>query len=162
MNPTRRKVINSKAVTVTQFPGMEGLRIWTKLIKMLGPSLSTMGKALGGIDLSGGIDQIKFENILSSGSIDFDKLFSSISEAIMQADLEESIVEEMVLRILSCTKVEGKEIDISVFNYIFAGNYGFLFKVIAFVLEVNYSNFLGGKDNSTHTDTPQSLSQEQN
>lgn len=152
---TQQKTIDGKNCIVVQYPGMEGLRIWTNLVKILGPSVAMLGKAVGG-----GIGDFKNISDVLDKNIDIDKLFSSLSEALVavNGNIDEHIVEQLVLRILSSTKVDNKEIDLNSFNLLFSGDYGFLFKLLAFVLKVNYSSFLGGKGHSTITNQNPNLS----
>ncbi len=153
---TQQKTIDGRSCTVVQYPGMEGLRIWTNLIKILGPSLALLGKGFG--------DSIKdFKTLNEVGKIldnevDITKLFSSISEALVMAtgNINEDIAAQLVLRMLSGTKIDNEEINGTSFNLMFCGNYGLLFKLLAFVLKVNYSSFLG--DRGLSIDTAQNLS----
>ncbi len=155
---TQQCVIDGVPCVVAQLPGMEGLRIWTTLVKLLGPSVAVLGKGIGdGIKDIKEIDEI---SELLGKEIDMDKVFSSISEALVLAgdNLSEDIVEQLVLRILACTKVDNKEVNSTSFNIMFSGNYGRLFKILAFTLKVNYASFLGDRGLSTSTDQSPSLS----
>ncbi len=155
---TQQKNIEGQVCLVVQYPGMEGLRIWTNLVKILGPSVATLGKGVGD-----GIKDIKNADSvveLLDSQIDMDKLFSTMSEALVMATdrIDEDIIEQLTLRILASTKIDNQEIDINSFNILFSGNYGLLFRVVAFTLQVNYSSFLGGKGHSTDTNPNPSLS----
>lgn len=155
---TQQKTIDGKNCIVVQYPGMEGLRIWTNLVKILGPSIVSLGKSVGD-----NIKDIKTFNGVAEildNEVDMEKLFSTLSESLVMAtgNIDEHIVEQLVLRMLSSTKVDNKEIDLNSFNLLFSGDYGFLFKLLAFVLKVNYSSFLGDKGHSTTTSQNPSLS----
>ena len=155
---TQQKTIDGKSCVVVQYPGMEGLKIWTNLVKTLGPSVAVLGKGIGE-----GIKNVKtLENIseIMDKDIDMDKVFSSLSEALVMANnnIDEDSVEKLVLRMLVGTKIDNKEIDSNSFNLLFSGNYGLLFKVLAFTLKVNYSSFLGDRGLSTSTNPSPSLS----
>ena len=152
---TQHNTIAGRSVIVVQYPGMEGLKIWTNLVKLLGPSVALLGKALGGKDAK----DINVSKIMDM-DLDLDNLFSSMSEALVMATdkMDENVVEQLVMRMLSGTKIDNKEIDVNSFNILFAGNYGLLFKVLAFTLKVNYSSFLGDRGLSTGTDQNPSLS----
>lgn len=104
---------------VTQFPARYGLRLKTELIKLLAPSL---------FSLAGNLDaKVESSNI------------SLIIESLCTR-LDEGAIESLVLRLLSSTRREGKEVD-KVFDDVYAGNYGELFKALKFVIEVNYGSF---------------------
>lgn len=152
---TQHHTIEGRSIVVVQYPGMEGLKIWTNLVKLLGPSVALLGKALGGTD----VKDINVSKVMDL-DLDLDTLFSSMSEALVMATdkMDEHIVEQLVMRMLSGTKIDNKEIDTNSFNIMFAGNYGLLFKVLAFTLKVNYSSFLGDRGLSTDTNPSQSLS----
>jgi hypothetical protein len=45
------------------------------------------------------------------------------------------------LELLQLTRIDGKEINEAVFDSEFAGNLFFMYKVIFFVIEVNYKDF---------------------
>lgn len=155
---TQHLMIDGKACVVVQFPGMEGLKIWTTLIKILGPSVAVLGKGFGeGIKDIKSIDSV---SKLLDKDIDMDKIFSSVSEALVLANdnLNEDLVEQIVLRILACTKVDNVEINLQSFNLMFSGNYGSLFKILAFTLKVNYSSFLGDRESSIDTNPNPNLS----
>ncbi len=156
---TQQKTIDGHSCTVVQYPGMEGLKIWTNLIKLLGPSVALLGKGLGGLDLK----DINVSEIMDK-DLDSDNIFSSISEALVLATdkIDENIMEALILRILGSTKIDNKEINSTSFNVIFCGNYGLLFKLVAFTLKVNYESFLGDRGQSTSIDLGQGLSSVQN
>lgn len=159
---TQQKIIDGKTCIVVQYPGMEGLRIWTSLVKILGPSMLSLGKGLG--DNIKGIGDLSDLSAIIDSDLDIEKIFSSLSESLVMAsnNLDEDIVEQLVLRMLSSTKVDNVEINSTSFNIMFSGNYGMLFKLLAFTLKVNYSSFLGDRGLSTDTSQSQSLSSVQN
>jgi len=156
---TQQKIIDGKSCVVVQYPGMEGLKIWTNLVKLLGPSIALLGKSLGG----GDVKDIQISEIMDR-EVDMGNLFASISEALVLASdkIDENIMEQLILRILSSTKIDNQEINSNSFNLMFCGNYGLLFKLVAFVLKVNYESFLGDRGQSTVTDLNKNLSSVQN
>lgn len=157
---TQQKTIDGKNCTVVQYPGMEGLRIWTNLVKIFGPSMISIGGGIG--DSIKGIKDFNLDELSSvlDSEINLDKLFSTLSEALIltNKNINEDIVEQLVLRMLASTKIDNQEITLDSFNILFCGNYGLLLKVLTFVLKVNYSSFLGGKGHSTSTNQNPSLS----
>lgn len=154
---TQEKEIGGHKYTVTSFGGREGLKVKTKLVKYFGPSflsLATLG-------LQG---KNKFSEADVSPEL-ISKLFQDLADK-----LNEDEYLEFVLRLLKSTRYDNKEIDSELFDAIFAGEYGTLYKVLFFVLEVNYKkSFFGesgiGKltkslknlmpqDNESTTDSP--------
>lgn len=123
MIETKEKTIDGRSVMVTQFPGRRALFFKTRLIKLLGPSISQVftSKNLKELDLS----------ILSSA---FEKLSESLDE--------DSFV-RFVLDLLQCTRLDGQEIKDNVFDVEFAGNLLFMYKILWFTLEANYGSFFG-------------------
>ena len=121
------KDIDGKEVSVTQFPGTEGLKILTKLSKLVGP---VIGGALG---ISGSVADVDTSDPDFLPRIVTD-LFSSI---------EEDDTVRLIHRMLRDTRVGGVEI-MSDFDMMIGGNYPFLFKLLGYVLEVNYGNFFEG------------------
>jgi hypothetical protein len=71
-------------------------------------------------------------------SIDFAKIFRGISSELKFEELD------MMLRsLLSGIAIDNKGID---FDEEFAGNYGFLIKVVTFALQENFGSFFEGLD----------------
>lgn len=121
MVETKDKKIDGKEITVTQFPAFEGLRIKTRLIKIVGPALgSLIGEGTGRGDLM-------------SRDVNLDKAI----EALVQT-LDEEETPILIERLLKSTRIGGREITRDVFNMEFAGNYALLYKILAFVIETNH------------------------
>ena len=120
MIEVKEKTINGSKYTTTQFPAMRALRLQTKLIKLLGPSLACV-----------------------FSSYDQKNPDKNLAEAIkMLADvLDEDTFEKLVLEILQMTRKSGFELKKENIDSEFAGNLNELFKVIQFVLEANFSDF---------------------
>ena len=53
----------------------------------------------------------------------------------------DATVDFIVLELMQGTRIDDKEITGAVFDMEFAGNYGLLYKIIGFILEVNYGSF---------------------
>ena len=53
----------------------------------------------------------------------------------------DATVDFIVKELMQGTRLDDKEINDAVFDMEFAGNYGLLYKILAFVLEVNYGSF---------------------
>ncbi len=124
--------IDGHKYTVTSFGAMEGVRIKSLLLKYLGPSvfsmfaLSDSGKKFSETDID--------LQIISAIS---DKLFDKLNE---------SQYLDFILRLLATTRRDNQEITSEFFNTEFAGEYGSLYKVLFFVLEVNYKESFFGKN----------------
>jgi len=119
------KKINGRSCTVNQFPAFRGWRIFTKLSRYILPSLAS---AAGSVK--------NWENL----EIEGDALASAVRTLFTELDADKS--EELLRELLELTWVEGKEV-IPQFDILFQGEYGFLVKLIGFVVEVNYKSFLG-------------------
>tara|TARA_Y100000310_G_C20703455_1_gene832276 strand:+ start:7913 stop:8344 length:432 start_codon:yes stop_codon:yes gene_type:complete len=114
------KTIDGKAVEVTAFPARMGLKLQVKLVKTIFPLI--------------GLSQDM--NIKDSSQV-INNLATSLSS------LEDEKVEDLVLELLSNTVLDNKTIgEPHNFDVVFSSDYGLLFDVLKFVLEVNYSSFL--------------------
>ena len=109
------KEIGGHTVKVVLFPGGPGFKLLLELKQVLGDSI---GSLFGG--------QIE------------------VAIAKIGGDLSNENVLDFVLRLLEFTyideRMEGVNKDF--FNEHFAGKYGYLFKVLIFVTEVNFGDFL--------------------
>ena len=71
-------------------------------------------------------------------SLDFGKVFKSLSTELKAEELD------AILRsLLSGLAIDGKDVD---YDEYFAGNYGFLVKVVTFALQENFGSFFEGMD----------------
>lgn len=129
MVETKDKEIDGHKYTVTQFPAREGLKIKSKLVKVITPLLIPF---LGGA-----------KNLISSkfSEVDIDPSLLTHTVQLLLNHLSEDEVSNFVMRLLQCTRVDGKEITAELFDMEFAGEYITLYKVLYFVIEVN--NFFG-------------------
>jgi len=125
------KQIDGMSISVTSFLGIEGFKIKTKLIKLLGPSL---GELAGGA--AGAVNVLDVD--LSSG-------FLAKAVNTLCDKLDESDSFNFVMRLLrsSGTRINGQEVNESVFNDVFAANYALLYKILYLIVEENYGNFFG-------------------
>jgi hypothetical protein len=122
MIQSREKTIDGAAYMVTQFPARRALALQTRLLKLLGPSLAT---ALGGIH---------------DGVIEAPVLSLALQQ--LGDKLDESAAVDLVMQLLASTRKDGQEITDGVFDLEFAGQMDTLYKVLGFVLEVNFGGFL--------------------
>ncbi len=121
MIQSKEKTIDGAVYAVTQFPARRALALQTRLLKLLGPALAT---ALGGIQ---------------DGRIDASVLSASLKQ--LADTLDESTAVDLALQMLASTRRDGREITEGVFDMEFAGQMDTLYKVLGFVLEVNFGGF---------------------
>lgn len=126
------KEIDGHKYTVTSFGGREGVKIKAKLIKYFGPSLLSLTT----IGLQG---KKKFSETEIDPEL-LSKLFQNLTD---QLDEDEYL--NFLLRLLKSTRYDNQEINEELFDTIFAGNYLTLYKVIFFVMEVNYKKSFFGE-----------------
>lgn len=126
MIESKEKIIEGAKYYVSQFPARRALKLKTKLIKLLAPSLFTAaGNYKGG-------------NILDAdlGSDTLGKAVSMLVERLDENDLE-----SLIMELLCMTRREGKEITEQYFDMVYAGNFSELYKALYFILEVNFGSF---------------------
>jgi hypothetical protein len=122
---TKDKEIDGRAVKVSQFPGRRGLSHLTRLVKIVGPAIGALvGKTSGAVTMD------------TEVSVD-----GAVRALMEQLDAQGTV--DFVMELLSCTRLDGKEIKDAVFDMEFAGNYMLLAHILTYVLEVNYSSFFG-------------------
>jgi len=124
MIETKEKKIDDRAVMVTQFPGRRALFFKTRLLKLVGPSVTQLftGKGL-------------------DASLDFSTMSKALDK--LSENLKEDEYVKFVLDLLQCTRLDGQEITDMVFDSEFAGNLLLMYKILWFTLEVNYGSFFG-------------------
>jgi len=126
---TRDKKIGDLETSVTELPARRAVRLKTKLIKLLGPSL---GK------LADGMHEFT-EETLDNINV------TTIGDAIEKlADrLNENDYVDLIMEILQHTRIGGREVTEELFDDVFAGRLDVMYKVVMFTLEVNYGSFFG-------------------
>ncbi len=120
MQRTEERRIGEHTYSITQFSGTKGLKMFTRLVKLIGEPAAMMFDK-GESEMSG-------------------EVLAPMIKALA-SNIDESIVENLVKDLLEGVRCDGKEIQ---FDIHFAGNFGELFSVIRAVLEVQYGNFLSG------------------
>lgn len=129
MRQSEEKEIDGNRWTVQQFSATEGLRVLSKLTKLLG---GPVGKAIGGLQGEGSILDAK---------LDFAIFGDAIGELTSRMDEDEII--NLVKRLLANTRCNNQEV-LQQFDTLFMANYATLFKVILLVVEVNFKIPLAG------------------
>jgi len=126
---TEEKEIDGLRFSVTQLPGMRGLRMSVRLGKLLGPALArAAGAATGGL---ASLDVSKL-----SGAVDalFEHLTEDEIESVTKALLESCLV-----------TIEGKTGPLMpMFDTVMGGKVATVYKLLRFAFEVNFGNFFGG------------------
>lgn len=126
---TESTTIGEHEYSVTQWPAERAMLTKFKLVKILGASLAMIAGALSGND--------KEDKQAEAFSEALDLMFKASSPEEMVALVKSSVVG------VSC---DGMRITESRFEELFSGD-GLLdaYKVFAFVLKVNYGNFIQGR-----------------
>ena len=130
------KEIDGNTWMVSQLPATEGLKVLTKLIKIVGKPI---GKAVKGVTDSNGVGSIL------DAKIDYAFVGDAIGDLTSRLDEEE--VTGLIKRMFRDVRCDGKEV-MPTFDTLFMGRYGTMMKVIVFVIGVNFkvplADYLGG------------------
>lgn len=124
----KEQTIDDKKIMVTQFGGRRSVKINTKLIRMVTGIIGPVLPALS---------SIKDENSISDIDIDI----VSLSKSLVN-QLDEDKTYNLIRELTSQTRIDNRELDDQLFDDIFAGNLSLLYKIIAFVIKVNWGDFL--------------------
>jgi hypothetical protein len=134
---TKSKTIGGHNVSVTTHPALRANALKVRLIKLLGVSLAnllfkTIVKAQTG--------KLSLKDLLAEdfSVIDLPSAVEALCDRIDPADYNNLVLEIMALTTIDSTDVSKEEN----FNEMFAGNFLFMYKVIGYVLEVNFGDFL--------------------
>lgn len=115
-----------ESFTISQLPAMRGVRLFTRLGKVLGPALAQVGKVLSS---SGGLDTIELDALAPA----LGALFSN---------LEADVVEQLLRELFATVKVGTQDL-LPVFDAKFAGRFDSVLKLAGASLEVQFGNFFG-------------------
>ena len=116
---SKEKTIDDIQVRVTMFPGLRGLKLKGRLLKIVGPAL---GKAIKAIDG-------KTENLFSQ-DIDMGAVGEALSS--LTEKLDDPGVTELILDLLKSTTADNKEVDKNYIDFDIAGKYTTLYKMLLF------------------------------
>ena len=116
MIETKEKEVGGSTYSVTQMPAIRALKVQARLLRLIGPSFAAM---------------------IASGDD------SSIPMAItlLTDKLDEKTFENLVLELTQGVRKDGIELTRSKIDLDFAGNLNELFRVLQFILEVNFADF---------------------
>ena len=136
MIQSKHKVIDGVEYTVTQFPARRGFKLKLTLAKKLLPGMSRL------LDTGAPISSL-MDTDVSGGNV-----VTARQSALESVNEEEAI--SLIMELLSMTRRStkegrgGVEMTAELIDIEYAGNYLALYKVLGFVLEVNYSDFFKG------------------
>lgn len=127
---TNRDNISVKVI-VSDFPARQGARLGANLLRILASFIKAAPK------------DSKTDN---RNFLERDIDFTQLSQALVD-NLEETKILSLILNLVTFTRVDGQEISREeIFDTVFAGDYGLLFAILKFILEVNFKSFFGNKD----------------
>lgn len=122
MIETHEKMIDDFKIMVTEMPAMRALRIQTRLLKIIGAP---------------------FCELINMKSDDEESENSCFSKAVnlLCQNLNENDFENLVLELCQCVRVDGHEMKKAFIDITFTAKLNTLFKILMYVLEVNYADF---------------------
>lgn len=128
MRHTHQRDIDGTTWTVNEFSATEGLRLLTRLTNLCG---GPVAKAL---------QALPTDRSILDAALDVELLGAAVAELANRLDEAETV--ELVRRLLAGTRADDREVSPQ-FDILFQGRYLTLFKVLGFVLEVNFKIPLG-------------------
>ena len=123
--------IDGLKITVTQFPARTGFKMQAKLAKIFGPALGELVSGVKGKTGKG----------LTEAEIDLSKFSGAVRTLFEKIDEESALV--LIFELLQFTRINGEEVTEEIFDDTFPGKYATLYKILYFVVEVNYGSFFG-------------------
>jgi hypothetical protein len=126
---TQEKTIDDRTVKITEFAARRKLLLQVKLVKLVGPAI---GAAAGGARGSGLLDS----------KIGPEAIGAAVQKLADAMDPQSFF--QLAMELLQDTWVDGKDIKTdAAFDAAFEHSLVFLYKVLGFSLEVNFSDFFG-------------------
>ena len=143
MVETKEKTIDGLKVSVTQWPARKAWKYKRRLAGAFGPAIAELGAGLEGNPLKNKKSEKEstIDNIMD-GDFDFSKLGSAIEKLFLQIT-EDSVDAYLLMFFDDNMKIDNAVINGDIFDQMFAGKMLTVYKIIGFVLEVNYGSFLG-------------------
>jgi F0F1-type ATP synthase alpha subunit len=129
MKHSASKQIDGVSVEVVQFTATEGLLIAQKLMKLFSSGAS---EVIGSFD-----DVSKLSNVMDM-DISGDVIGRMVKGLADQLEGEGTV--DLIKRMLLSTKIDGVLVG-GQFDTLFMGRFGTLFKILGFVIKVNFANF---------------------
>jgi hypothetical protein len=126
MIETKTKEIDGKRVEVTPFTARIGVMIKVRWVKLIGPSLSSLISNVK--DVKGKLD------------VNTTVLAASLSELCTSLDAATTLA--LIVDTMKTTRIDGHDMfSEQEFDMMFASDYLFMYKVVAYILEVNFASF---------------------
>lgn len=139
MQETQTKIIDGMEVSVSQLPARRAMKMFNRLGRVFGPALGKI--------MASSPDGLKTMNIGAMGdavAMLFEKFTDSEQDFIMNELLATAVVDNKPLMPIFDTMMRGKTLTV--------------YKLLAFALEVNYGDFLGGLGGLKNWATPMAQS----
>jgi CYTH domain-containing protein len=137
MLQTKTKTIGNHSYTVRQLGASEGRKMLMRLIKVLGPVLSTL------LTGEGGKAKVKGWSFLETPLADIGKALLTFSDRISEQDLEYLCATLGMATEVHFPDGKTRPLTLEEQELHFAGRYSDMFRWLGFALEANYSDFFG-------------------
>lgn len=132
----KTKVINDATYVVQQFGARRGLKLKTRLVKLIAPTA---------VALLGSVEKDQSGNVSLNSEANPELISKAISGLVN--NLESDQVVDLVFALLETTTRNGVNVTSqngSHFDMVYSANYGELIKALVFVVEVNFGSFFQG------------------
>ena len=128
---TKTKQIDGYTIETTQFAARKQLEYQFRLGKYIGGSIGQLASLISKFDRS---------KELSEQTIDGNSL-SSVFESLFSKN-DSAEITDFILQLFSNTKINGHDLNESYMTVELTGKLPTIYKILFFVLEVNYESFL--------------------
>ena len=124
MIETHEKIIDDATYTVTQLPARRAIKLKAKLLKLFGPVIAQFF-------------------VISDSKDDSQEYKSTFVRAVEKfaLDIDPNTIDTLIVEILQGVRKNGMELTQATIDVEFSGDIAGIYKLIMFVLEVNYLNF---------------------
>jgi len=129
-NKFKEKTIDSFSCRSNKFTGSASFKIFVELVQLFGPGLASL---LGSTARDGSIKSV----------LDTDSAGLQLAMSSLMGKLNPDTNLAFIKKLLSSTTIDGQDLNDNSFDLIFQGKLLSMFKVLLFVIEVNYEDFLG-------------------
>ena len=144
MVETKNRTIDGLKISVTQWPAMKAWKNKRKLLALFGPVLAELGAGLEGNPAKKTTKKKQLTTAASilDGNFDFAKLGSAIDKLFDK--LSDDDLQDLLMTFFDQNmRFDKLEMTIELFDQTFPGKMLTVYKIIGFVLEVNFGSFLG-------------------
>lgn len=118
------KIIDGREWSLALLPASAGLKLGSRLVKLLGPAVAEAVKSQSG----------SAADLLNTDTNKLGGVFETLSQRLGEPEAAD-LVKELVTSGVLC---DGKEVNAATFDLLFQGEYLLLLKVAAWVVEANY------------------------